>query len=244
MTCLVYGIVFRVSRDHGGDQGLVLPGGVRGALVRLIEEDGLAAAVSTIVPGDLAPNMARALAFSSVVEALHSARTVLPMRYGCVCRDEEEVVDLLRVRAEEYRAILRGLDGCAEMGVRILLPLERISLRPSSFPEAGGASGRGYLARRAASYAEADAARCALAAPAERVRQALGRLAVRTTVDRDGGGDPRLATLHFLVRREAVEPFRGEFRRIERLEPARLLLSGPWPPHNFATPEPDGGGRD
>lgn len=205
--------------------------------MRLIEDGGLAAAVSTIAPDDSTPNTARALAFSRVVEALHSARTVLPMRYGCACRDEREVVDLLRIRGEEYATILRGLDGCVEMGVRILLPVPRASPRSSLVPKIGGTSGRAYLASRAAWYAEAEAARRVLAAPMERVGRALDRLAVRSTADRGLGTDPCLSALHFLVRREGVERFRGEFRRIERSESARLLLSGPWPPHNFTAPE-------
>lgn len=238
MPQLVYGIVF-AARDRGDiDEGLVLPAGVAGAPVRLIEEGTLAAAVSTIAPGDLAPSVARALSFSRVVEALHSARTVLPMRYGNVCRDDAEVVDLLRARAGEYGAILRRLDGCAEMGVRVLLPLERTPASSPRFVEVAGASGRGYLTRRAAGYAHAEAARCALAVSTDRVRQALGGLAVRTAIDHDRD-DAGLSTVHFLIRRDSVERFRTEFRRIERMEPARLLLSGPWPPSSFAVLERD-----
>ncbi|MBI2216615.1 MAG: GvpL/GvpF family gas vesicle protein [Candidatus Rokubacteria bacterium] len=243
MSHLVYGIVFASCRSHGSDEALVLPAGVGGAPVRLIEEGSLAAAVSTMAPGDTAPNVARALSFSRVVEALHSAQTVLPMRYGCVCRDEAEVVNRLRGRAGEYAAILRRLDGCAEMGVRILLPLERTPSGPPLFVEVGGPSGRDYLMRRAATYAHAEAARCALAVSTEHVRQALGGLAVRTAIDHDRE-NAGLSTVHFLVRRASVELFRAEFRRIERMEPARLLLSGPWPPSSFAVPEQDGSRHD
>lgn len=238
MPQIVYGIVFAARDGHDIDEGPVLPAGVAGAAVRLIEEGTLAAAVSTVAPGELAPSMARALSFSSVVEALHSAGTVLPMRYGSVCRDDAEVVDLLRARAGEYAAILHGLDGCAEMGVRILLPLERTPSGPLLGVEVAGASGRGYLTRRAATFAHADAARCALATSTERVRQSLGGLAVRTAIDHDRD-DAGLTAVHFLIRRDSVERFRAGFRRIERMEPARLLLSGPWPPSSFAVLERD-----
>src|SRR3972149_1891686 len=152
MTCLVYGIVF--SRPGGPVSAPPPPGlppGVGGAPVRLIEERGLGAAVSRIEPPDLTPNVARALSYAGVVEALHADRAVLPMRYGCLFEEERQVVELLRVHGEEYAGLLRGLDGCVEMGVRVLLPTESPFPCPPLDPEIEGASGRARLAARAGS---------------------------------------------------------------------------------------------
>ena len=125
MSCLLYGIVFSRSGDHAsGHSPPALPAGVGGAPVTLIEEAGLGAAVSWVEPPDLTPNVARVLSYGRVVDALHAERVVLPMRYGCLFGEESQVVELLRVHGEEYAAALRGLDGCVEMGVRILLPTE------------------------------------------------------------------------------------------------------------------------
>ena len=242
MTCLLYGIVFSSSREpDGGPTPLVLPPGVGGAAVRLVEEGGLGAAVSMIDPADLTPNVARLLSFARVVEALHAHRTVVPMRYGCLFGDEWQVVNLLRARGEDYRAILHGLDGCVEMGVRILLPIEPFS--PPFSLEMEGTSGRAYLARRAARYAREEATARALATLTERARQGLAGLAERTETDNNSRADQRFSSLYFLVKRGLVESFRREFRRIERAEPARFLLSGPWPPYTFVASSPNGNGH-
>ncbi len=237
MTCLVYGIVFSQLGDRGsGHPPPGLPPGVGGAPVRLIEEGDLGAAVSRIEPADLTPNIARVLSYAKVVEVLHADRAVVPMRYGCLFEEEPRVVELLRLRAEEYATLLRGLDGCVEMGVRVLLPTEPSLPGPPFGPEIEGASGRAYLAARAARYAREETTDRALAAVTERLRGALEGLAERVETDR-GGADRGLSSLFFLVKRGAVESFRRAFQRIERAEAARLLLSGPWPPYDFAAPE-------
>jgi hypothetical protein len=244
MTCLVYGIVFSQSGRRGtGHPPPGLPRGVGGAPVRLIEEGGLGAAVSWIEPPDLTPNRARALSYAKVVEALHADRAVLPMRYGCLFEDERQVVELLRLHGEEYAALIRGLDGCVEMGVRVLLPPELSLPSPPSDSKTEGASGRAYLTVRAARYAREEEVTRALAAVMERLRGALGRLAERTETDGGAAADRAMSSLYFLVKRGAVESFRRAFQRIERAEAARLLLSGPWPPYNFVAPEGYGNGR-
>ncbi|MBI3077546.1 MAG: GvpL/GvpF family gas vesicle protein [Deltaproteobacteria bacterium] len=209
----------------------------------LIEEGDLGAAVSRIEPPDLTRNMTPVLAYAKVVEALHADRTVLPMRYGCVFEEEPQVVELIRVHGEEYGAVLRGLDGCVEMGVRVLPPTGSPSRCSPIPPQIRGASGRAYLAARAARYAREEAADRAVAAVAERLRGALDGLAERIETDRAVRTDRALSSLYFLVKRGAVEPFRLAFRHIERAEAARLLLSGPWPPYNFATPPRPGQGH-
>jgi hypothetical protein len=244
MTCLLYGIVFAESGGHArGHLPSALPPGVGGAPLRLIEEGGLGAAVSWIEPPDLTPNRARVLSYAKVVEALQADRAVLPMRYGCLFGEERQVVELLRVHGEEYAALLSGLDGCVEMGVRVLLPAELSLPSPPSDSKTEGASGRAYLAVRAARYAREEEVARALAAVVERLRGALDGLAVRTETDGGAAADRAMSSLYFLVKRGAVESFRRAFRRISRTESARLLLSGPWPPYNFVAPERRENGR-
>lgn len=234
MSYLLYAIVSRGARP-------VLPPGVGGASVSLIEQGDLGAAVSAIDPTAATPDIPRLLSFSKVVEVLHAHRTIVPMRYGCLVDEAGQVIDLLRTRGEDYATILRRLEGCVEMGVRILPPVERPPLRRDVGPEIESPMGRAYLTDRAARYAQAEAAARALTAPMEQVRRALGGLASLTSADADcHAGPAHFASLYFLVKREMVESFRDTFRWIERTTSAGLLLSGPWPPYNFVTPPVNG----
>jgi hypothetical protein len=249
MSWLVYGVVFSGSRDPAsGHSRRELPAGVDEASVRLIEEGNLGAAVSWIEPPDVTPNVERVLSYGKVVEALHADRVVLPMRYGCLLGEESQVVELLRVHGEEYAATLHGLDGYVEMGVRLLLPAgSSVRCPPAGFriegaaglaaPRASRQAGRAYLISRAVHYAREEEAVRSLAAVMERLRGALGGLAKRIETDSAARANRGLGSLCFLVKREAVESFRQAFQRIERAEPARLLLSGPWAPYNFVATE-------
>ena len=244
MRCLLYGIVFARAADPGfGHSPSALPPGVGGAAVKLLEERGLRAAISSIGPPDLTPSIARVLAHWRVVEALHGDRAVLPMRYGCLFEEEPRVVELLRVHGAEYATILRGLDGCVEMGVRVLLPTGSSSPRSQSDSGIEEVSGHAYLTGRTARYAREDAAAGAAAVVMAGLRAGLGALAERTRTDSGVMAEGGPASIYFLVKRTAVESFRRKFREVEHAEPARLLLSGPWPPYNFVAPDQPGHGH-
>ena len=227
---LLYGIVF--SQSEGRHTCPALPPGVDGAPVTLIEEDGLGAAVSWIDPQNVTPDISRLLSYARAVERLHAERVILPMRYGCLLTDECQVAELLRAQREEYLALLRELDGCVEMGVRILLP-RGSSSHSASGSESQWSSGRAYLADRAARYVEDAEIERTLSAVAERLRSSLGALARKTKIEQSLLPNRRLSSFYFLVRRNAVNLFRTAFSELSRAEPARLLLSGPWPPYNF-----------
>jgi hypothetical protein len=50
---------------------------------------------------------------------------------------------------------------------------------------------------------------------------------------------PSMLSLYFLVPQCHIEKFCAEFREMSSRETAKLLLSGPWAPYNFAaTVEP------
>jgi hypothetical protein len=243
MTCLLYGIAFAGSGQPSGATPLRLPRGVGDVSVRLIEAHGLAAAVSAIDPSDATPSVGHALAYARVVEALHSNRAVVPVRFGCVLAEEAEVIELLRVRRAEYVQVLHVLDGCVEMGVRLLRTGPSISLPLSA--DAGGSRwgpGVAYLNERRALFAEQD--RCVLEATqaTDRLRAAVAGWFVRFKAERpDCGMQPTasepIASAYFLVRRQTLEAFCDAFRDFRRTEPAALRLSGPWPPYNFVVPE-------
>jgi len=239
--------------ESRGDNSQDLPVGVGGKALFSVANNGLNGAVSRIDFSDLTPDISQVVAYAKVVEFFHSAHTVIPMRYGCVFREESHVIESLEERSEEYKALLRELDGCVEMGVRVFLKKAGGDI-PGGKPchlcpvfhlgPRGGALGAGqaYLAARKAHYAQEEQAERDGNDVLERCRAAFEGLFVKCKAETAPFGLPQggspfrvpLVSLYFLVRRERVEVFRNAFHRLGSEESAKVLLSGPWPPYNFA----------
>ncbi len=242
MTCLLYAIV--ASGPAGGPAQAMpsaLPPGVGGGRVRVVEGDGLGAVVSTIDRRELVPTGERALAYGRVVAAFHAERPVIPMRYGCAFEHEAQVTALLRDRHAEYSESLRLLEGCVEFGVRVLLI--RPALEPAVAPDPGRRGvGTAYLLGRAGVHAGAERLAQDASTWVERILFAFaGRYVLfRSDTPRHAPTQPEgghLVSVHFLVREVEVAAFRRAFEAFRSGEGTPLLLTGPWPPYNFAAPD-------
>ncbi len=242
MTYLLY-CIFRSEQDRRNKPVR----GVGAQPVFTVSNDGLSAAVSRVLPADLTPDVSRLLAYGNVVETLHADLTVIPLRYGCLLAEERQILRLLGERGEEWKALLRELDGCAEMGIRALPgngefkarnPKTRHSSLPAGAPRTPS-SGRAYLVARKACYVEEERIAKEDIALLQRCRDALAGLSVNSKMETQSfcALHPKLhapfPSLYFLIRWDKVPSFRRAFREISPAESARLLLSGPWPPYNF-----------
>jgi hypothetical protein len=250
MSLLLYGIISS-DPDPPRTGSWRLPRGVDGAPVYLVEAGTLRAIVSRVVRSTATATIARALAYARVVDAVHADRAIVPMRYGCVVREARQVVELLHTRAEEYARMLQAVDGCVEMGIRLLVdraepathatfPLDDVRVPGGVFARGAGMA---YLARRQQIYDDQDRKAREVEAQLERLRAVFAEWFVRCRAECPpaapvGQVFPAHAfALHFLLKREWLPSFRQAFRRIDRAERSRLLLSGPWPPYNFVGPE-------
>ncbi len=224
--------------------------GINGEPVSLAAGEGLAAAFSLVSEREAAPSVERATAFARVVDAFHNAGTVLPLRYGCLLDTPGQVAQLLQDRRAEFLAALSRLDGCLEMGIRVLLPEADArgkgdgSLSPerpaSCFAEKTPvpfSSGRGYLALRGAYYAAREGADRQAADVAASARAALDGLYRETRLEPPTASRMRVLSLCFLVRREHLAAFRAAFAQFEAQCRQRVMLTGPWPPYSFAGPD-------
>jgi hypothetical protein len=98
--------------------------GVDGQPVFFVSNDGLSAAVSRIQHSHISHSISWLLAYKQVVETFHndpSVNGVIPTRYGCVLEEKSQVIRLLKERSKQYKALLKELEGCVEMGIRILI---------------------------------------------------------------------------------------------------------------------------
>lgn len=211
-----------------------LPQGVDGRPVIAVCNNGLGAVISQIPLTALSPTIPRLEAYQRVVETLHRNRTVIPMRYGCVCEIRAQALQLLKDRGEEYRALLDKIGDCVEMGIRLLLP-QALSVglsRDGAGPDVRS-PGRAYLETRRERYAAQNRD----AAEEERLVEVVSTNLRGLFADRrsevSSSYQDRLVSLYFLVPRNRVDTFRRAFRDLRVSGSTKLLLTGPWPPYNF-----------
>ncbi len=213
-----------------------IPAGVGAQPIFAVNHEGLGAGLSELVGPESPPDISKVLAYERVVESFYRHMTVIPMRYGCWVEDPSEAVSLLAKNCCEYGALLRELEGLAEMGIQVVdspsAGAETDSAAESSFLHSG-ASGAGYLAAKRLHYLGTDRTALHQSEFVEKLCGSLSGLFVRRKVELASFSKTRLLSVYFLVARSSVESFRQVSRQLFQRETARMLLSGPWPPYNF-----------
>jgi hypothetical protein len=247
MNCLFYCI-----SHHPGPELARPLSGVAGRPVYQVADRHLRAAVSRVDREDLIPDLPRVRAYERVVSSCHRRGTVVPMRYGCVVEQESQITEMLSAQASHYEALLQELEGCVEMGLRVLLPSgpwagvtpggpdssrEVAGPYPPDPEAAADRLGLAYLTARKAHYAHQDRWTTEYRQAADRCQAHFASLSVKCKTEAPSARLP-LLSLYFLLPRPAEESFRQAFRQLTETESARLLLSGPWPPYNFVTASP------
>jgi len=163
----------------------------------------------------------------------------------------------IRIWYKWYQSLLDELNGCVEMGIRVLFfgenrdsgldspsgPGGPEATRAAPPPSGRAGSGRAYLAARRSHYAGQERTGGREKRVIERCRQAWAGLFRKFRAEYPSRADfgsslGRLfLSLYFLTPRDSVEPFRRAFRQIGTIPSTKLLLSGPWPPYNFVLPK-------
>jgi len=232
--CLVY-CVFATTGESPA-----VPARIDRQPVFLIKHNGLSAVVSRVPAStrETGSDIPDLLAYEKVIEEFFQDRAVLPMRYGSLLQDESQVIELLQQHSQEYQATLREVEGCVEMGIRIMVEKteeERRNERSSS--TLPSSSGEGYLQARRRYYAEREWPSQVEAALAKRCRIAFDGLFLKWKAEFSQLPNfvflVPVLSLYFLVQRECEADFRRVFQAVSRSESVRMLLSGPWPPFNF-----------
>jgi hypothetical protein len=230
--------------------------GVDGQPVCLVSNNGLSAAVSRVNEATITPEISRLLAYKQVIETFHNDPAiggVIPMRYGCVLEERSQVIQILRKRRVKYIALLKELESCVEMGIRILI--SDCGFRISDSTENRNSKienpqwktpGHTYLGARKAYYAQEEKFNKQVEQVTERCCSAFNGLFKKYKTEFPSIANfqfsifnPQSAIrnpfpyIYFLVPRNSVDPFRHAFQHLTLKESTKLLLSGPWPPYNF-----------
>ena len=196
----------------------------------VVAAHGLAVVVSRVEETSSAPSVSSVLAFEKVVETIHARQAVIPLRYGCVMESESAIVRLLEAHRQEYEAILGRLRGMTEMGIRVLCPA-----RPEFLPRSPLSPGAAYLTSLRNRYGSGDSLAPEEAHLADQITALLSGCYTEQRREISPADQGQLISLYFLLPKIDVERFRNSVRQICPPDGTRLLLSGPWPPYNFAS---------
>ena len=227
--------------------------GIDGHPVHQILAGDLAAAVSNVSVPVSSADITTIAGYHAVIDHFHRCRTVIPLRFGTLLDSELEVKSLLQNQRSRYEKLLRELHGRVEMGIRVIIPDQKswpeTRLSSVQFSSPGPRTrGLSYLASRKAHYL-ADSM---LAEENAQVRRAYSapfagmysKIKCEITIFRPNNDEQlqsTLLSLYFLIPRDSLEDFRWTFAGLKSCEPAKMLLSGPWPPYNFVLPSDSSG---
>ncbi len=226
-----------------------MPVGVGGCPTYVVEENDLGAVVSSIPYTEMSTDSSTILAYHNVVESLHDQLGVIPLRFGTLVGDEAEINRLLEKHGERYKTLLTKLDGCVEIGIRVILKNVAIKtddghnkasvLSPANCIGTGAA----YLAHRKAHHDAEALATENNQRVIERYRLPFEGLFVgfKAETSESTPFTDQLSTLflslYFLVRRQSLGACRKVYEELKSRETTKMMLSGPWPPYNFVLPE-------
>jgi hypothetical protein len=204
--------------------------------VFFVTAPSLCMAVSDFDSEEHMPNVPELLVYGNVVEYLFRRQTVIPMRFGCFLDGLPDIQRILEEKKHQYDTLLMELDGCVEMGIRILLPHRVLETQKEN--EIKNVDGCQYLARRKEHYLMQEEISRYHQALLDRCIQVFSELSRRHRTETVAKNDSVVASLYFLIPKNETDRFRQNFHRFVEKEETKLLMSGPWPPYNFVTAEP------
>jgi hypothetical protein len=244
MKHLVY-CIYRKESGRSAEEPLK---GVDGHSVREVEAGDLAAAVSCISAPVVSPNIATMSRYHAVIAHFHRCCTVIPLRFGALLDSEPDVERLLQNQSTRYQKLLEELQGGIEMGIRVIVP-DRKQSPGTLLPSAQFCSsetrtpGQSYLASRKARYVEGSLLAEKNAKDIRLYIEPFAGMYSKTKSEisrvRQNRYQPvksTLLSLYFLIPKDSLGDFRRAFGRLKLHAPAKMLLSGPWPPYNFVLP--------
>ncbi|HXE44626.1 MAG TPA: GvpL/GvpF family gas vesicle protein [Conexibacter sp.] len=200
--------------------------GLGGARLGVLRRDGLAAVYSRHRRLRPQPTPAQVLAHERVVEAIMDDGPVLPLRFGTQLATEERLATVLDERREELLRTLARVRDRVELGVRAL------PTAPTRDRAAGERTGRAYLLARAAQQRRRDRT-------VRDLHEPLAELAAATVV-RPLPAPPALLVAAYLVDADRVAAFRARAAALDaQHDELDVVVTGPWPPYNFATEDED-----
>lgn len=162
--------------------------------------------------------------YEETLESVMAQHTILPMRFGSVVGDEQEVRELLTARAREFGTVLAQLDGAVEFGVQASVTSDP-GLADTGVSEAAGA-GQAYMH----GLQRQQHARRELRTWMDAALKPVVRRSVYRVTPVCGANSISAA---YLVDSAAQEQFLRCVAGLAETADRHLSWSGPWPPYTF-----------
>jgi hypothetical protein len=187
--------------------------------------------VSVFTSEEYIPDVSELLVYGNVVEELFRIQTIIPMRFGCFLEGFPAVQCMLEEKKCQYDTLLQELDGCVEMGIRILLPKRDLETQQ----EMQNIDGGQYLARRRDHYMMQKETSGYQQVLLDRCIQVFSELHCKHLTETTMKNGSTIVSVYFLISKSMTSRFRETFHRLVENEETKALMSGPWPPYNFVT---------
>ncbi|MFQ3171753.1 MAG: hypothetical protein ACI9DG_001790 [Oleispira sp.] len=193
--------------------------------LRQIQSEGLTALVKAN-DTELSRESSAVMAYGDQIMRIHQQTTLIPVRYGSLLADEQEVIKHLTDHSAHYHTLLAKLDDCEEVGIRMTL----IDSDSDNATNAQQASGQAYLLARKHVYSVPE-----LAAQQEAlINHTLAGLYREHRASLSLFNGQRTYLLSYLVPRATLMQFKEGYIDLVAGMGANVTLSGPWPPYNFS----------
>ena len=181
-------------------------------------------------------------------EVLAAGATIVPLRLCTIFDDADGARRMLEREREPLTRVLGQLEGRQEWGVKLLVDGDRLAATAApGVDQAQGEGGAAYLARRRHERQAREAARSVAAQIVDDVdgslrAHAIGavRLPAQNRELAGFSGD-MLLNGAYLVDADEVAALRETAEQLQERYAdagARLVVTGPWPPYNFAAGAP------
>ena len=199
---------------------------VAGQRFRIVREGAIGAVVNDDARR-LAPTPLNLRRYDRVVRELAERfPAMIPARFGTLMA-QDELTFTLSSRRAVLAGVLRRVRSRVQMTIRVM-PIGS----PLSAPHEGQppipTTGRDYL------IARARAAAAARAVPGfEPVREAVSRWVRDERVEHQAG----VSSVYHLIPRASVTAYRAALRTSAAAANVTTIVSGPWPPYAFASPD-------
>jgi hypothetical protein len=211
-----------------------------------IDYKDIAAVVSTIPFKQMESSMDDIVAHQRVVEAARETKTVLPVRFGVILKNEEGIKKLLASSYKDYRAKLSSLRGKDEIGIKVLLnksSLKKIKEQAEQSEEirkikqeiSSAKPGTSYFLKLRLEDAMKNETLMKIDKMVGEINGSLAEAAVERRLLRNDVGEIALNAA-YLVDRNKIATFDKKVKELrDRFEKEGMTLhrSGPWAPYSF-----------